>query len=89
MDILNMYLLNGNESKEDIMDISSKIKLWKYLSSIDTNRYKTNAPKRIIIDKGNPKRLLEIKMESNDGEFIDGLEKVIQDYIDGYDNGIL
>lgn len=47
MDILNMYLLNGNESKEDIMDISSKIKLWKYLSSIDTNRYKTNAPKII------------------------------------------
>lgn len=43
---------------------------------------------RIIIDKSNPKRLLEIKMESNDGEFIDDLEKVIQDYIDGYDNGI-
>lgn len=40
---------------------------------------------RIIIDKGNPKRLLEIKMESNDGEFIDDLEKVIQDYIDSYD----
>lgn len=43
---------------------------------------------RIIIDKSNPKRLLEIKMESNDGEFIDDLEKVIQDYIDSYDNGI-
>lgn len=43
---------------------------------------------RIIIDKSNPKRLLEIKMESNDGEFIDGLEKVIQNYIDSYDNGI-
>ena len=43
---------------------------------------------RIIVDKTNPKRLLEIKMESNDGEFIDGLEKVIQDYIDDYDNSI-
>lgn len=43
---------------------------------------------RIIIDKSNPKRLLEIKMESNDGEFINDLEKVIQDYIDSYDNGI-
>lgn len=43
---------------------------------------------RIVIDKSNPKRLLEIKMESNDGEFIDGLEKVIQYYIDSYDNGI-
>lgn len=44
---------------------------------------------RIIIDKSNPKRLLKIKMESNDGEFIDGLEKVIQDYIDSYDNGLV
>ena len=43
---------------------------------------------RIIVDKSNSKRLLEIKMESNDGEFIDNLEKVIQDYIDDYDNSI-